>query len=394
VHMVVVLLCSLVAIKQADFIIMQFMAGVIAIASMQELTRRSQLVRCAALIFLSYCITYTALRLVGGGNFDLGDTQRYVFFAINCVILSFAYFLIFMIEKLFGFTSSMTLVELSDINSPMLRRLSNSCPGTFQHSLQVANLAGEAALKIGANLQLARAGALYHDIGKIKNPAFFTENQTGENPHNSLPPETSAKIVVEHVANGLRLADDAKLPQVIKDLIVQHHGKGLTKYFYSQACKAHPNETIDKAPFTYPGPNPQTKEAAILMMADACEAATKSMSDHSEEATAAMVEKIIDGQIADGFLKEAPISFKDVETIKRLFIDRLRTFYHMRVSYPDDAKPALPKSTSTPPPYSGKAAKEDNKDAAAAPEAPADNAATDVKTDEAKDTAGDAANSQ
>jgi len=358
VHMVVVLMCSLVAGKQAEFIIMQFLAGDIAIASMQGLTRRSQLVRCALLIFLAYCISFTALTLVSDGGFDRDDAQYFIYFAINCIILSFAYFLIFLVEKIFGFTSSMTLVELSDINSPLLRKLSNSCPGTFQHSLQVANLAGEAALKIGANLQLARAGSLYHDIGKIKNPAFFTENQIGENPHNSLPPETSAKIVIEHVANGLRLADDAKLPSVIKDLIAQHHGKSITRYFYSQACKAHPDETIDKAPYSYPGPNPQTKEAAILMMADACEAAAKSLTEHSEEAIKSLVEKIIDGQIADGLLKEAPISFKDVETIKQLFIDRLRTFYHRRVSYPDDVKPtaSASKTAATPPPYQGKRA--------------------------------------
>jgi len=355
VHMVVVLICSLAATEQAEFIIMQFLAGVIAIASMQEMTRRSQLVRCAILIFAAYCVSFVALNLVSDGNFGGFTTRFIMYFAVNCVILSFAYFLIFLIEKIFRFTSSMTLVELSDINSPMLRRLSNACPGTFQHSLQVANLAGEAALKIGANLQLARAGALYHDIGKIKNPAFFTENQTGENPHNSLPPETSAKIVLEHVTNGIKLAEDAKLPVVIRDLIAQHHGKSITRYFYSQACKAHPNEEVDPAPFTYPGPNPQTKEAAILMMADACEAATKSMSDHSEEAIAAMVEKIINGQVASGLLKDAPISFKDVETIKRLFIDKLRTVYHVRVSYPDDVKPVA-KPTAEPASQSGAAA--------------------------------------
>ncbi|MBO4803145.1 MAG: HDIG domain-containing protein [Muribaculaceae bacterium] len=338
VHIVTVLICSLIAVNhQAEFIIMQFLAGIIAIVSVKELTKRTQLVQCAAFIFLAYCITYIAMTLIGEGDYNKIDKYYFAYFLINCVILSFAFLIIPIVEKAFGFTSSMTLMELADINNPLLRQLSTNCPGTFQHSLQVANLAGEAALKIGANMQLARAGALYHDIGKTKNPAFFTENQIGENPHDHLVrPEDSAKIVIDHVANGLKLAEDADLPKVIKDLIAQHHGKGITRYFYYKARDARPDQEVDKTPFSYPGPNPQTKEAAILMMADACEAATKSLKDHSEEAIAAMVGKIIDTQVAEGLLREAPISFKDVETIKALFVERLRTAYHMRVSYPSD----------------------------------------------------------
>ena len=358
VHIVTVLICSLIATNhQAEFIIMQFLAGIIAIISVKELTRRTQLVRCAAFIFLAYCITYIAMTLIGEGNFNKIDKYYFAYFLINCVILSFAFLIIPIVEKAFGFTSSMTLLELADINSPLLRQLSTNCPGTFQHSLQVANLAGEAALKIGANMQLARAGALYHDIGKIKNPAFFTENQIGENPHDHLVrPEDSAKIVIDHVTNGLKLADEADLPKVVKDLIAQHHGKGITRYFYYKAREARPDTEVDPAPFTYPGPNPQTKEAAILMMADACEAATKSLSDHSDEAIAAMVGKIIDSQVADGLLREAPISFRDVETIKQLIIERLRTAYRARVSYPSDVKRnsgEAPAADTTPPPYNG-----------------------------------------
>ncbi len=342
VHIVTVLMCSLVASShQAEFIIMQFLAGIIAIVSVKDLTKRTQLVQCAAFIFLAYSITYVAMTLIGEGDFGKINKYYFAYFLINCVILAFAFLVIPVMERIFGFTSSMTLLELSDINNPLLRQLSTNCPGTFQHSLQVANLAGEAALKIGANLQLVRAGALYHDVGKTKNPAFFTENQIGENPHDHLVrPEDSAKIVIDHVANGLKLAEDAGLPKVIKDLIAQHHGKGTTRYFYYKARELRPDVEVDPAPFTYPGPNPQTKEAAILMMADACEAATKSLSDHSEAAIAAMVGKIIDGQIADGLLREAPISFRDVETIKQLFVERLRTAYHMRVSYPSDVKTA------------------------------------------------------
>ena len=278
------------------------------------------------------------MMLINDGNLDNFDKHFPAYFLANCVILSFAFLSIPIVEKIFGFTSTMTLLELTDINNPLLRQLSTNCPGTFQHSLMVANLAGEAALKIGANLQLVRAGALYHDVGKTVNPAFFTENQIGENPHDHLVrPEDSAKIVIEHVANGLKLAEEADLPKVIRDLIAQHHGKGVTRYFYYKAREMRPGQEVDKAPFSYPGPNPQTKEAAILMMADACEAATKSLKDHSEESIAAMVDKIIDGQIADGLLREAPISFSDVKTVKQLFVERLRTAFHMRVSYPSDA---------------------------------------------------------
>ncbi len=351
VHIVTVLICSLVATShQAEFIIMQFLAGIIAIVSVKELTKRTQLVRCAALIFIAYCITYVAMTLITEGDFSSIDRYYFAFFAINCVILSFAFLIIPIVERLFGFTSSMTLLELSDINNPLLRKLSTNCPGTFQHSLQVANLGGEAALKIGANMQLVRAGALYHDIGKTQNPAFFTENQIGENPHDHLVrPEDSAKIVIEHVANGLKIAEDADLPKVIKDLIAQHHGKGVTRYFYYKAKEARPDEDVDPAPFSYPGPNPQTKEAAILMMADACEAATKSLNDHSEEAIAAMVGKVIDAQVADGLLREAPISFRDVETVKQLFVERLRTAYHARITYPGDANQAAkPDETDAP----------------------------------------------
>ena len=339
VHLIVVLICSLVAREQAAFIIMQFLAGSVAIASMQELSRRSQLVRCAMLIFVTYCVSFVALELVRGIDINNVDWHYFIYFGVNCVVLSFAYIGIFIVEKLFGFTSTVTLVELSDINTPILRQLSENCPGTFQHALQVANIASEAAVKIGASSQLVRAGALYHDIGKIENPAFFTENQMGVNPHDALSPEQSARIVIQHVTDGVRMADKARLPQVIKDMIVQHHGKGVTKYFYTQACKAHPDGEVDASLYTYPGPNPQSREAAIVMMADGCEAAAKSLKEPNEQNIRTMVNRIIDGQIADGLLREAPISFRDVETIKRIFTERLRSFYYTRISYPDDIRP-------------------------------------------------------
>ena len=339
IHMIVVLLCSLVAKDQAEFIIMQFVAGNIAIVSIKEMSRRSQLFACAFFIFIAYCLLYTSMVLIRSGNLETVGWHEYAMFAFNCVVLAVAYILIYVIEKLFGFTSTVTLVELSDINTPELRMLSEACPGTFQHSLQVANLAQEAARKINANSQLARAGALYHDIGKINNPAFFTENQIGVNPHDALTYTQSARIVINHVADGIKRAEKAKLPQVIRDFIAQHHGKGKARYFYTLACKANDNQPVDPAPYTYPGPNPQTKEAAIMMMADACEAATRSLKEPDEKSIAAIVEKVINNQIVEGLLDEAPISFKDVGIIKRTFIERLRTFYHLRIAYPDDVVP-------------------------------------------------------
>lgn len=340
-HMVVVLLSSFVAPDSIDFVIMQFLAGIIAIVSIKGLMQRSQLVVCAIFIFFCYTITYVTQCVVRYGSIDTIDWHVILYFAVNCIVLSFAYFVIFIVEKIFGFTSQVTLVELSDINNDVLRELSENCPGTFQHSLQVATLAGEAARQIGANVQLVRAGALYHDIGKIDNPAFFTENQGGVNPHDVLKPEQSAAIVISHVTDGLKRAEKAKLPQVIKDLIAQHHGTSKTRYFYGKALRQSATGNVPAEPYTYPGPNPSTREAAILMMADACEAATKSLSRPDEQSITEMVEKIIESQLADGMFKEAPISFKDISEVKKCLIKRLLTFYHTRVSYPEDVKPSM-----------------------------------------------------
>ena len=297
--------------------------------------------KCALFIFLAYCVGYTALETVEERTLRSIATswQMWVRFGTNCVMLSFAYFGIFIVEKFFGFTSTVTLVELCDINNRTLRELAEKCPGTFQHVLQVANIAQEAALKIGARSQLVRAGALYHDIGKIDNPAFFTENQSGVNPHDNLAPEQSAGIIIRHVTDGLKRADRARLPQVLCDLIAQHHGKGRVKYFYNKACQAAgADDAVDPAPFTYPGPNPQTKEAAILMMADACEAAAKSLKVFNDDTIAEMVERIVTAQMNEGLFTEAPISFRDVETVKRIFVERLRAFYPTRISYSEDTR--------------------------------------------------------
>lgn len=334
-HTAMILICGLVATFPLEFIFVQYVAGVTAIASIKELSKRSQLVRAAVTVFIAYAVSYVAVEMIHTGALDKLSTRMFGCFAVNAILISFAYFMVFIFEKVFGFTSRVTLVELSDINNKVLSELSEECPGTFQHSMAVSNLATVAAARIGANVQLVRAGALYHDIGKLSNPAFFTENQHGVNPHDALDPLQSARIVISHVTDGLRRAEKAKLPDVIKEFITEHHGAGKAKYFYNTYCNAHPDETVDEAPFTYPGPNPQSRETSILMMADAVEAASRSLTDHSAESISALVNRIIDSQIADGLHNDSPISFRDVKAIKDSFISRLRTMYHSRVSYPE-----------------------------------------------------------
>lgn len=350
-HMVMVVICSIVAKDRAEFIVMQFLIGNIAIASMHEFSRRAHLMRCAFFVFLGYSLVYLSMTAINKNFVTFSEAYDYyaaapfnnwhnfLKFALNAGMLAFSYVLIFLVEKVFGFTSTMTLVELSDTNHPLLREMSTHCSGTFQHSLQVSNLACEAASAIGANVQMVRAGALFHDVGKIENPAFFTENQYGVNPHDSLAPVQSAQIVVNHVSDGMARAVKAKLPKAICDFIEQHHGKGRTKYFYTMACKANPDVEIDPAPYTYPGPNPKSKETAIVMMADACEAATRSLKNPDETTISNMVDKIITSQLNDGLLNDAPINLREIGIVKQSFINRLRSMYHQRIEYPDDIAP-------------------------------------------------------
>ena len=254
-------------------------------------------------------------------DFSKLNLRMYTYFIINGVLLLFAYPLLFLLEKTFGFTSNVTLVELSNINNDLLRQMSETVPGTFQHSMQVANLAAE---------------ALYHDIGKMENPSFFTENQSGGvNPHKNLSYEQSAQVVISHVTDGLKLADKHNLPKAVKDFISTHHGRGKTKYFYISWKNEHPDEEPNEELFTYPGPNPFTKEQAILMMADAVEAASRSLPEYTEESISNLVDKIIDSQVTEGYFKECPITFKDIATIKTVFKEKLKIAYHTRISYPE-----------------------------------------------------------
>ena len=334
VSIVTTLLCAGMAAFAMEYIFLQFAASCAAIMSLRELSRRSQLLRTSFVVLAVYLVSYVALELLFNGSFEGFSWHLVLFLVINSALTSMAYILMSAIERMFGFVSVVTLVELADINNPILLRLSNECPGTFQHSIAVSNLASDAAQRIGADVQLVRAGSLYHDIGKLNNPAFFTENQHGVNPHDALPPERSAAIVIGHVADGLKLADKAKLPTVIRDFIREHHGAGKAKYFYFTYCRNHPGEEVDPAPFTYPGPNPQTRETSLLMMADAVEAASRSLKEHTREAISDLVNKIVDGQIADGLHNESTLTFHDISVIKEAFIKRLMTIYHSRIAYP------------------------------------------------------------
>lgn len=335
VSVILSLVCAAITSFPLEFIYLQFCATGASVYSLRKLTQRSQLMRTSGIVGAVYILCYVSLELLMNGTFEGFSWTMIVYLLVNAALTSMAYVLMSAVERVFGFISEVTLVELADPSSPLLRKLNDECPGTFQHSLSVSNLAVDAAKRIGANEQLVRAGAMYHDIGKLSNPAFFTENQHGVNPHDALPPEQSARIVINHVKDGLRRADKAGLPEVIRNFINEHHGLGKAKYFYYTYCRLHPDENVDPAPFSYPGPNPRSRETALLMMADAVEAASRSLQDHTPQAISDLVNKIIDGQIADGMFDRSPLSFRDIPVIKEAFIKRLKTIYHSRIVYPE-----------------------------------------------------------
>lgn len=336
-HITTILLCTFIVPTEFEFLFLQISAGMISICTLKDLCQRSQLMRCAIIITLVYVVLYTGVVLVHEQGIEQTNWMNYVAFLINGLLLLFAYPLIYIFEKLFGYTSNVTLLELANTNNPLLLRFSEIAPGSFQHSMQVSNLAADAAGRIGGNPMLARVGALYHDIGKMENPAFFTENQSkGENPHDGIGDEMkSAKIIIKHVYDGLALADKYGLPDSLRDFISTHHAKSKAKYFFNTYQNKHPEVVVDEAAFTYPGPLPYSKETAIVSMCDSVEAASKSLSEHTDKSINDLVERIIDGQIADGIFKEAPITFKDIEVVKAALKEKLKTIYHTRISYPE-----------------------------------------------------------
>ena len=334
-----IIMCSIILTSPYEFILLQIPSGIVAMICMKELSERSQMLRCALLIFLTYSLFYFAYECIIENDISKLNLAMYIYFAINTVLLLFAYPLMFIIEKLFGFVSNVTLIEISNLNSEILRKLSQEAPGTFQHSMQVGNLAADAAHKIGANSLEVRTGALFHDIGKILNPIYFTENQSGGiNPHDKLEPQESAKIIIKHVTDGVALADKHHLPRTIKDFITTHHGTSKTGYFYITYKNAHPNEEVDESIFTYPGPQPSTREQGILMLADCVEAASHSLKEYTAENIDQLVEKLVNSKVNDGELKMCPLTFQDIENIKLTFKNRLKAIYHTRISYPTEKK--------------------------------------------------------
>ncbi len=334
-HVTMVLICAAAVKYQYEFIIVQLVAGLVAIYSLRELSSRSQLFKTALLVTIGSSAIYFAIQLMQDNSITTMDHSMYKYFVVNGVLLLFVYPLMLIIEKTFGFISSVTLIELSNTSKELLRKLSEEAPGTFQHSIMVGNLAVEIATKIGAKAQLVRTGAMYHDIGKMMDPAYFTENQAGVNPLDKKTRIEAAQIVISHVTEGLKLADKYSLPSIIKDFIKTHHGTGKTKYFYISYKNEHPDEPIDDSMFTYPGPDPSTREQAILMMADSVEAASRSLPEYTEESISGLVNRIIDSQVDDGFFKNCPITFHDIAMAKQVMIERLMSIYHTRISYPE-----------------------------------------------------------
>lgn len=334
-HMVTVLLASLPLNTSYQFLGVQMVGGMIAIYGLRELTERSQLLRVALMVTLGMMLFGVGFDLAQGTPIDMLDSSWYIYVVINGVLLLFTYPLMYLVEKVFGFTSSVSLVELTNINNPILRHMSKYAQGTFVHSMQVANLAAEVAHQIGAKTQLVRTGALYHDIGKLAEPYNFTENQSGQNSHKDRTEEESAQIILNHVKEGLRMADKYHLPSVIKDFIRTHHGRSRVKYFYIQWINKHPGESVPEELFTYPGPNPTTREQAVLMMCDAVEAAARSLKEYTEESIQELVNRIVDTQVAEGYFRECPLTFRDISVAKRVLGESLKTMYHTRIAYPE-----------------------------------------------------------
>ena len=334
-HTVMVLICAAMLQHPLEFIAVEEIAGMVAIFSLRELSSRSQLFWTAALITGATMLINLALFWIRDDDITTIDYSEFNYLLLNGLLLFCSYPLLYIMEKAFNFTSNITLIELSDMNKELLRRMSEVAPGTFQHSIQVGNLAAEIANKIGAKSQLVRTGALYHDIGKIQNPIYFTENQSGMNPHEGKTYVESAQMLISHVTEGLKLADKYNLPQVIRDFIATHHGLGKTKYFYVKQKNDFPDEPVDDLLFTYPGPNPSTKEQAILMMADAVEAASRSLKEYTEQNIRDLVDRIIDSQVEEGYFRDCPITYRDIQYAKTVLIEKLKTIYHTRISYPE-----------------------------------------------------------
>lgn len=339
VHIITVFIVSVAAPAPYIFILVQVITGIIAVISLRDMTQRAQLAQTALFVVLVYSLVYTAATMLVTGSIVNVEYRYYFYFAINAVLVICSYGLIFLFEKTFGLVSNITLVELTNVNSNLMLEFAEKAPGTFQHSLQVSNLATEAAKRIGAKVLLVRTGALYHDIGKMAHPEYFIENQSGVNPLQSMPYVEAAKVIINHVEEGERIARKHHLPELIVHFIRSHHGTSVTRYFYNSAVNSAKNEgktaaDVNKDDYTYPGPKPSTKEAAILMMADAIEARSRSLNELTEQSISQMVDQMIDLQVADGQFSDTVLSFKDLEDIRAVFKQKLIEINHHRITYP------------------------------------------------------------
>ncbi|MFA5244361.1 MAG: HDIG domain-containing metalloprotein [Pedobacter sp.] len=334
IHLLVVLIAGFFVPNSFEFAFLQISAGMVAIYSIKNLIKREQFLISALLILLNYFVAFLGISLIRDGSLTAIEWLNFTPFIFSVLLSLLAYPLIYAFERMFGITSDVTLMELTNTNSKLLRDLAFKAPGTFQHSLQVANLAESAIYKIGGNALLVRAGALYHDIGKIVNPQFFIENQNrGNNPHDSISYEQSAQIIIQHVNKGVEIARKHHIPEMIIDFIRTHHGNTRVDYFYQSFLKNFPEKFVDENIFRYPGPIPFSKETAVLMLADSVEAASRSMKEPDAISISDLVERIIDYKLDQDQLTNSNITLKDIETIKLIFKTMLMGIYHVRIDY-------------------------------------------------------------
>ena len=320
-----------------EFVLMQVTAGVVAVFSLNKMHRRAHLIMAAIWVFLTYAFVFTALEIIYEGTLRLYNYEILQWFALSSILILLVYPLVFIFEKIFGFVSDVTLIELSDTNQPLLRKLAEEAPGTFQHSMQIANLGEEIILKIGGNPFLVRAGALYHDIGKVATPEFFIENQAvGINPHDKINFKQSAEIIIEHVKNGVKMAKKHKLPEALIEFIATHHGTTKAKYFYLKHQEENPEKKVQDRSFIYPGPLPVSKEAAVIMIVDGIEAASRAMKEKTRENIEELIENMVEQKINDKQLEESELTFKDIKIIKETLLSKLMNIYHVRIEYPKE----------------------------------------------------------
>ncbi|MCF6356622.1 MAG: HDIG domain-containing protein [Draconibacterium sp.] len=322
-----------------EYILLQVTAGIVAVFSLNKMHRRSHLILATLWVLLTYTLVYAALNLIYEGSITSFNYEMLQWFVISSVLILLVYPLVYVFEKIFGFISDVTLIEISDSNQPLLRKLAEEAPGTFQHSMQIANLAEEVILKIGGNPFLVRAGALYHDIGKIGRPNFFIENQAfGMNPHDKMSHLKSAEIIIDHVVNGVKMAHKYKLPTPIIEFISTHHGTTKAKYFYIKYQQENPGMKIDQRPFIYPGPLPKSKEAAVVMLVDGIEAASRSLPEKTYSILRELINNMVDQKIKDKQLDNSDLTFNDINIIKETLLNKLITIYHIRIEYPKEEK--------------------------------------------------------